>query len=298
MAHDHPAEARTRYLDATPRTALITAFPPEWDALAHMIAQPRELAINGNVLIVGTMDDHPVALMQSGISMVNAAMHTQALLDHFRVRRILFSGIAGGVDPELRVGDVVAPERWGQNMEVAFAREIPGGYDPPRGLPGGTDLPGHGPFFPRDVIAGNAEMPARERRWFPVDAELLAAARNLAIDAPLSRKLPAATDDGQDSLDHQPRLIVGGNGVSGSAFVDNAAYRAYLAEIYGARVVDMETAAVAQVAWTNNVPFIAFRSLSDLAGGDSGPNTMRVFMALAAGNSAAIVRSFVKALHP
>jgi len=298
MTHDHPAEARTHYLDSTPRTALVTAFPPEWDALAHMIAQPRELAINGNILILGLLDDHPVALMQSGISMVNAAMHTQALLDHFRIRRILFSGIAGGVDPMLRVGDVVAPERWGQNMEVAYARETPDGFDPPQGLPGGTDLPGHGPFFPRDVIVGNAEMPAQERRWFPVDAELLAAARKLVPDAPLAKKLPAAIDGTQEGLDHQPRLVVGGNGVSGSAFVDNAAYRAYLAEIYSARVVDMETAAVAQVAWTNNVPFIAFRSLSDLAGGDAGPNTMRIFMTLAAANSAAIVRSFVNALHP
>ena len=32
----------------------------------------------------------------------------------------------------------------------------------------------------------------------------------------------------------------------------------------------MESAAVAHVAYANRVPFIAFRSLSDLAGGGSG----------------------------
>ena len=91
-------------------------------------------------------------------------------------------------------------------------------------------------------------------------------------------------------------MIVGGNGVSGPAFVDNAAYREYLAAVYSARVVDMESAAVAQVAFANQVPFIVFRSLSDLAGGGVGTNTILTFMGLAADNSAHLVRAFVAAL--
>ena len=47
--------------------------------------------------------------MQSGVSMVNAAMNTQLVLDRFTVKRIVFSGIAGGVDPGLTIGDVVVP---------------------------------------------------------------------------------------------------------------------------------------------------------------------------------------------
>ena len=47
----------------------------------------------------------------------------------------------------------------------------------------------------------------------------------------------------------------------------NAAFRSYTFETFGARVPDMESAAVAHVAWANRVPFIAMRSLSDLAGG-------------------------------
>jgi adenosylhomocysteine nucleosidase len=44
------------------------------------------------------------------------------------------------------------------------------------------------------------------------------------------------------------------------------------------------------------VPFIAFRSLSDLAGGGEGANEMGTFMSLAAGNSAALVTAFLEAL--
>lgn len=273
----------------SPRTAILTAFPPEWDALAHRIEQPETTAINGTPLVLGWLADKPVALMLSGISMVNAAMNTQALLERHAISAIVFSGIAGGVDPALRVGDVSVPERWGQNMEVAFAREIPGGYAPPTGIPGGTDLPGHGAWFPRDVVIGRVDEAVAERRWFPVDAAMLAVAR--AIDVPLERCLSA-----DHCLDHTPQLVVGGTGMSGSAFVDNAAYRDYLAATFGARVVDMESAAVAQVAWANRMPFLAFRSVSDLAGGDAGPNEMLTFMGLAAGNAAAVVTAFVAAL--
>lgn len=271
------------------RTAILTAFPPEWDALAHRVEHPEALAINGTSLVLGRLAGKPVALMLSGISMVNAAMNTQALLERHRISRIVFSGIAGGVDPALKVGDVIVPERWGQNIEVAFAREIPGGYAPPIGIPGGTDLPGHGAWFPRDVVIGNADEPVAERRWFPVDPDLLAIAQR--IDVPLERCLSA-----DHCLDHTPQLIVGGTGMSGSAFVDNAAYRDYLAATFAASVVDMESAAVAQVAWANRVPFLAFRSVSDLAGGDAGPNQILTFMGLAAGNSAAVVTAFVEAL--
>jgi adenosylhomocysteine nucleosidase len=65
---------------------------------------------------------------------------------------------------------------------------------------------------------------------------------------------------------------------------------------FTARVVDMESAAVAHVAQVNGTPFIAFRSLSDLAGGGEGENEIGTFFRLASDNSAALVKAFVKAL--
>ena len=78
--------------------------------------------------------------------------------------------------------------------------------------------------------------------------------------------------------------------------MDNAAYRQYLFATFQAQVLDMESAAVAQVAYANRVPFLAFRSLSDLAGGDAEQNQMSVFMALASANSARVVQDFVTRL--
>jgi adenosylhomocysteine nucleosidase len=58
----------------------------------------------------------------------------------------------------------------------------------------------------------------------------------------------------------------------------------------------MESAAVAHVAYVNNVPFIAFRSLSDLAGGGSGRSEISTFFQLAADNSAKVVIAFLEKL--
>jgi adenosylhomocysteine nucleosidase len=102
----------------------------------------------------------------------------------------------------------------------------------------------------------------------------------------------------QACLTHVPHLVVGGNGVSGPAFVDNAAFRQYAFETFKAQVLDMESAAVATVAFANGVPFIAFRSLSDLAGGGEGANELRTFMQLASDNSAAVVQRFLTLWTP
>lgn len=47
------------------------------------------------------------------------------------------------------------------------------------------------------------------------------------------------------------------------------------------------------------MPFIAFRSLSDPAGGGKGENEMGTFMKIAANNSARVLLAFLAAcLHP
>ena len=81
------------------------------------------------------------------------------------------------------------------------------------------------------------------------------------------RQGASLSDAASDSacLEAPPRVVVGGQGVSGQAFVDNAKFREFAFDAFKAQVLDMETAAVATVAYANGVPFIGFRSLSDLA---------------------------------
>jgi adenosylhomocysteine nucleosidase len=280
-------------LDRTPRT-VVTAFAPEWESLARSVERPKTYRINGLTFLTGTMAGKRVLLMQSGVSMVNPAMSTQLELARFTVRRIVFSGIAGGVDPALSIGDVVVPEHWAQYLQVSFARKAGEGWTPPESTD--PDAPkNYGMMFPRGVRVGNAAEPARRHYAFPVDAGLLTLARKVATGVKLLR---CVTEDSKapGCLAATPKIVVGGTGVSAGVYADNAEFRTYLSQTYKAPVLDMESAAVAQVAYANAVPVIVFRSLSDLAGGDAGANQMTVFMELAAVNSADVVRAFVAAL--
>ena len=276
----------------TPRTAIVSAFAPELTILQGEIEDASTTSINGVTFTTGRLEGREVVLFLSGISVVNAAMTVQLALDHFAIGRILFSGIAGGVDPGLRIGDVVIADRWGQYLEMLYAREVEGGWET---IPF-FEYPyaNRGMMFPRSVTVTRAGSGQPETRfWFPVDDGLLAGARRAAEDVTLSG---CRTED--SCLPRPPRIVIGGPGVSGSAFVDNAAFRDYVFETFGARVLDMESAPVAHVAYANDVPFIAVRSLADLAGGSAGPNQMEIFLDLAARNAAAIVTAMLRTLPP
>jgi adenosylhomocysteine nucleosidase len=283
-----PARA-TDAPDMTPRTAVISAFAPELAVLAEATADKRTTIYGGATFISGVLEGKPVVLFLSGQSMVNAAMTTQMALDRFHVTRIVFSGIAGGVDPDLDVGDVVVAAQWGQYLESVMARQTaPGQFERPVDEP--IVAAPFGMMYPKAVEVTHTPGKVEQRAWFAADPALLDVARKVAGRVTLKQCAGALC------LTKPPRVVVGGNGVSGQSFVDNAALRAWAYQAFAARVLDMESAAVGQVAYVNDTPFIAFRSLSDLAGGDPGANQARTFFQLASDNSAAVVRAFLAAL--
>lgn len=203
----------------------------------------------------------------------------------------MFSGIAGGVNPGLHIGDVVVPAQWGEYQEQTFGRETAEGWDA-----GGsaTEFGNYEIMFPQYLsLTQKDRKPDREEQvfWLPVSPEMLVIAKDVADDVPLSNCTQMKL-----CLDQQPKVVIGGNGVSGPTFVDNAKYRDWVWQTFHADALDMESAAVAQVAYVNKVPFIAFRSLSDLAGGGPGENEISTFFQLAADNSAKVVMAFLKKL--
>ncbi|MCZ2496765.1 phosphorylase [Xylophilus sp. Kf1] len=288
-----PASGR---LDDAPRVAVVSAFEPELVLLRRQVAQPRLHSVQGVEFTTGTLAGKPVVLFLSGVSMVNAAMNTQRALDLFNVSHVVFSGIAGGVDPALHIGDVTVPARWGQYLEVLAARETsPGRFAPPARM-GELPFAPFGMFYPRPVELRTAADPQpRKQFWFPADAGMLQAAQDLQRGGGVTL---ASCDAAGRCLRQPPRLTVGGNGVSGASFMDNAALRRYTFETFAANVIDMESAATAQVATSNGVPFIVFRSLSDLAGGGEGENEMGLFLSLAAENSARVLLAFLDHWKP
>lgn len=285
-----PPELAAPQVDFTPRLLVMTAFSPESDKLLHDAHIDHIYTINGRTAHVGTLYGNPVVLTQSGVSMVNAAMSTQSLLDRFDVTAVIFTGIAGGVNPDLHIGDVVIPAEWMQYQESYFARQEGDEWD----VGTGTRAYGnYGMIFPQPVGVVSTAHPLDEKSlfFFKADPELLEIAEQAVAATALDRCVAGIIG----CLTETPRIVTGGRGVSGPTFVDNADYRDWVWKTFQADALDMESAAVAHVAYANDVPFIAFRSLSDLAGGGPGANELPKFFLLAARNSARTVEAFLTA---
>lgn len=56
---------------------------------------------------VGVLEGQKFVLLQSGIGKVNATIGTQVMIDRFDIDRIIFTGLAGAMVPNLSPGDIV-----------------------------------------------------------------------------------------------------------------------------------------------------------------------------------------------
>ena len=313
--------------DCTPRIGIVSAFGQEADILVAQTRKPRTWVLNGNRFTTGTLRGNPVVIVLSGVSMINSTMVTQLMIDHFKVTRLIMSGISGGVDPAHHVGDVIIPDRWAMPMEIFLNGDttLPaacgkpadvsclglhlagedGKQYPPFSFAGGASAPAGahpGGLFIRDnFVMTAANAPQGEFRFdYPVDAAMLAVAREIAPAlqrcGPKAASAPGGAVDPKLCVKQQPQVIVGGRGVTGPAFLANAQYRSYLFEQLHAETFEMETAGLAHVAYANGVPYIAFRSLSDLAGAeDFDPDVVALFSSgLAETNESAVTLSFLE----
>ena len=96
--------------------------------------------------------------------------------------------------------------------------------------------------------------------------------------------------------DRVSKVTYGGDGVSGTVFCDNAEYRKWIFEVWKAECLDMESTAIAQVCWENKKPCLIVRGLSDLAGGQTGPNEEATYLKAAADHSAVVLERILQNL--
>ncbi|MDQ1913131.1 5'-methylthioadenosine/adenosylhomocysteine nucleosidase [Paenibacillus sp. GD4] len=78
----------------------------------------------------GTFLGKSIVLCKSGVGKVNAAVTTQVLVDTFGVDAVVFTGVAGAVDPGLNVGDIVVSNECLQHDMDVTALGFPRGTIP------------------------------------------------------------------------------------------------------------------------------------------------------------------------
>ena len=223
----------------------IFAIPEEIDEIFRheKLEEPAPVIIGDLKFLPVDLAGRPVVMVLSGCGKVNAAMTATILLQVFGCRSLIFSGVAGGCDPALSRGDVVVADYTVQHDYGALVQERLTVYRPgvvPVGLANqrqpGWDLP-----------------PGRK-------ALLSAALDSLSVP-----ELPAEITG---TVARRPQIVFGPI-VTGDSFVNCEKSRIRLWREFGARAVDMESAAVVQVAERFFAPWVIIRCLSDLAGAES-----------------------------
>src|SRR3990167_2082281 len=96
----------TTISSATP-TAILSALPQEQRGLIELLQHPRKLSHAGREFWQGQLHGQTVVLALSRIGKVDAATTATALIERFGVRRMVFTGVAGGMGANVKVGDVV-----------------------------------------------------------------------------------------------------------------------------------------------------------------------------------------------
>ncbi|WP_017472647.1 5'-methylthioadenosine/S-adenosylhomocysteine nucleosidase [Amphibacillus jilinensis] len=90
---------------------IIGAMDQEIALLKNEMDIHSERVIANCLFIEGRLKNKDIVLLKSGIGKVNAAMATTILIERFKPNLIINTGSAGGLDPELDVGDIVIGEQ-------------------------------------------------------------------------------------------------------------------------------------------------------------------------------------------
>ncbi|MGH7860146.1 MAG: hypothetical protein ACREQY_22700, partial [Candidatus Binatia bacterium] len=267
---------------ADDRVLLLSAYPTEQ---AKLLAQAKSEGepvtpvdvFNRRRFFTGTIGGRKVVFGLTGIGMTDAERTTadalQRLPGHsINVIGIVFSGVAGGPN----IGDVVIPERWSDGTEEYDVD--PGMYAVAESLDVELD-----PYLPVEDAACTGEHfdALRTPIRVEVDPQIRPGGVGASSDPYGGRAVPCLSSAGS-LLGCEACGAPVNTSPDVEGFISDAApffdpqffqdlFESFApSEGSDAVVQDMETAAVARVAAANEIPFIAFRAVSD-GGGDPNP---------------------------
>jgi adenosylhomocysteine nucleosidase len=245
--------------------AIVSAMREEISRVSESLSGVETRHLGQRHFHLGTLHDAQVVVVFSRMGKVAAAATVTQLLASFPVTEIVFTGLAGGIRPDLAIGDIVVA----------------------------TDLIQHdmdaSPLFPR------YEVPLLGRALFSTDLEL---SRRLerAASGFLSADLPRlAAPEVLGSLGISAPRVVRGVVASGDRFFSSSAEVQELhARLPDVACVEMEGAAVAQVCCEYSIPFGVVRTISDIANEDAAHDFPKFLQQVARHYSAGIVARFLR----
>ncbi len=249
----------------TPLTAIIGAVDKEVVLLQNNMTEKQIQKVHGLTFILGKLKGRRVILAKTGVGKVNAAMAVTVLLVTFKPTEVIFTGIAGALNPTLKLGDIIMAT---QSVQYDFGTLMPEGLHN-WGMKNPINDKTNPVFYLADTVLLNAAQKA---------ANIL-----VLTKIKIGRKV-------------RNPIITKGIVVTGDMFVASSIKSKELRDKYNADAVEMEGGAVAQVCWQYGVPCLIIRSLSDAADENAKKN-YDTFINIAATNSANLVMGLIDNLQ-
>ena len=220
------------------KIGILGAMEEEIRLLTQQISNKRSEIIGKREYINGQLANHDVCLVFSRWGKVAAASTATTLVQRYGVERLIFTGVAGGIDPTLNIGDIVVADNLVQHdMDVSFLPDM-----------AEFEIP----------LLGVSDFRVREK---DVQTAIQAVTTYLHVDLPQQ-----VAQETLASFSITRPQVVRGTIASGDQFISSSAQTARLKEkIPGLRCVEMEGAAVAQVACEHDIPCLVLRTISDKA---------------------------------
>ena len=241
------------------RIALISAMHEELAAVLQRMPDEQKTLHAGREFWLGHWHGHEVVAVLSRIGKVAAATTATALIERFDVTRMIFTGVAGGLASQIKVGDVVVAKDFLQHDMDAS------------------------PIFPRH------EIPLTGKSRFPADPTLSVALLAASQGALADLRADLRPEHGL-GIDFEAAQIHHGLIISGDRFVSQSLESAQLQQrLPDALAVEMECAAIAQVCADYDVPLAAVRSISDRADDAAHQDFARFIEHIASRFSAAVL---------
>ena len=89
------------------RYGIIGAMPVEIEKIKQNMTIEKETVLHEIHFYEGSYEGRQIVLVTCGVGKVNAGHTAQLLIDKFAVDKVINVGVAGGIQPDVHVGDVV-----------------------------------------------------------------------------------------------------------------------------------------------------------------------------------------------
>lgn len=112
------------------KIAIIGAMQEEIEPLLKELGEVKEIEYAKNKYYLANTHGHDLVIAYSKIGKVFASITAMTMIEHFGCEKVLFSGVAGGINPKLKIGDLIVATKLCQHDLDITAFGHPFGYVP------------------------------------------------------------------------------------------------------------------------------------------------------------------------